>query len=46
MKFVQAEIEKTLQNEGLEDDDKELAELVLENSKLRHRLAILNKVKE
>lgn len=29
---------------GLEDDSEELAKLVQENTKLKHRLAVLNRV--
>lgn len=37
-------MEKVIRGEDLESDDPELAKLILENSKLKHRLSILNKV--
>ncbi|CAD7086990.1 unnamed protein product [Hermetia illucens] len=43
IRSVQSEIEKTSRGEGLEDCDEELTKLQLENTKLKHRLEILNK---
>ncbi|XP_037049993.1 probable arginine--tRNA ligase, cytoplasmic [Bradysia coprophila] len=40
---VRSEIEKVISGDDLESEDPELAKLVLENSKLKHRLSILNK---
>lgn len=40
---VRGEIEKVISGDDLESEDAELAKLILENSKLKHRLSILNK---
>lgn len=41
---MQEEIRRFANGEFADDDDEELTKLVLENSKLKHRLAILNRV--
>lgn len=43
---VQSEIEKVIAGETLDDHDDELTKLALENTKLKHRLAILNRAIE
>lgn len=46
VKILQNEMKKIQSGVGLEDDNEEFAKLVQENTKLKHRLAVLNRAIE